>query len=171
MCELQVHGSRAIVSSLLTAIGRLAGVRPAEPGEFTRRAFLNGKLSLLEAEAVQRLVAAGTDSQRRLALSALSGQTGRLYQDWSRRLLKSVAYMEAYIEFGEDQLLDEQRIELQLSRLAGLREEVAVYLRTAVRRAQLVNAGVELAIVGQPNVGKSSLINQLCEQAVLGFSS
>ena len=174
MCEFHVHGSVAIVSSLLDCIGSLSGVRPAEAGEFTRRAFLNDKLNLIQAEAVGALIDSRTDSQRRHALNELSesnisSTTTAKYQRWADQMLLFVAYMEAYIEFGEDQLLNEQKIEMELDKLRSLRQEIRSYLHTASRTGDLIRHGVNVTILGQPNVGKSSLINKLCKQIKKDF--
>src|SRR5437773_10629729 len=99
--EFHVHGSRAVVAALLAALGAL-GLRLAEPGEFTRRAFLAGKLDLTQAEAVADLVAAETEAQRRQALRQLGGELGDLYRDWSRRLTSVLAHLEAAIDFPDE---------------------------------------------------------------------
>ncbi len=120
MAELHLHGGRAVAASALEALGKMPGLRLAEPGEFTRRAFLNGKLDLTEAEGVADLIAAETAAQRRQALRQLSGETGRIYEDWRHRLLLAQARLEAEIDFPEEGLPENLRqaalAEISLSR-------------------------------------------------------
>src|SRR5579885_3655343 len=104
VAELQVHGGRAVVAALLAALARMPGLRPAEPGEFTRRAFFNGKLDLSAAEGLADLVAAETEAQRRQALRQLEGALGRLAEAWRGRLLDAQARLEAAIDFPEEDL-------------------------------------------------------------------
>ena len=103
VAELHVHGSRAVLAAVIAALGRL-GLRLAEPGEFTRRAFLNGKLDLTQAEAVADLAAAETEAQRRQALRQLDGELGGLYRDWAQRLTHILAHLEAAIDFPDEDL-------------------------------------------------------------------
>ncbi|XP_072775543.1 tRNA modification GTPase GTPBP3, mitochondrial isoform X3 [Taeniopygia guttata] len=106
--ELHVHGGPAVVSGVLQALGRLPGLRPAEPGEFTRRAFAHGKLDLTAAEGLRDLIAAETEAQRRQALRQMEGDLGRLYQRWSHALTQALAHLEAYIDFSEDDNVEEE---------------------------------------------------------------
>src|SRR5690606_18128666 len=99
MAELQIHGGRAAPAAILAALGGLPGLRPAEPGEFSRRAFENGRLDLTAVEAIADLVAAETASQRRQALRQLSGALGAMYEGWRARLLRVQAHLEAAIDF------------------------------------------------------------------------
>ncbi|MBV9374943.1 MAG: tRNA uridine-5-carboxymethylaminomethyl(34) synthesis GTPase MnmE, partial [Alphaproteobacteria bacterium] len=101
--EFHLHGSRAVLAAVIQALGRL-GLRLAEPGEFTRRAFLNGKLDLLQAEAIADLTAAETDAQRRQALRQLGGELGDIYRDWRNRLTRILAHLEAVIDFPDEDL-------------------------------------------------------------------
>ncbi|NXA64939.1 GTPB3 GTPase, partial [Mohoua ochrocephala] len=106
--ELHVHGGPAVVSGVLRALGRLPGLRPAEPGEFTRRAFHHGKLDLTAAEGLRDLIGAETEAQRRQALRQMEGDLGRLYQRWSHSLTQALAHLEAYIDFSEDDNVEEE---------------------------------------------------------------
>jgi GTP-binding protein len=135
------------------------GSRPAEPGEFTRRAFLNGKLDLVAAEAVHDLVAAETDAQRRQALRQLDGALGDLYRDWSDRLRGALARQEALIDFPDEDLPPEVEADLSAS-TRTLRSEIATHLDDN-HRGEKLREGLYFAIAGAPNVGKSSLINAL----------
>lgn len=157
-----MHGSKAVVSALYKSLGSIEGLRPAEPGEFTKRAFINGKMDLTEAEAVADLISAQTDKQRDRALNALSGETKALYASWRQRLKKAAAHCEANIDFGEDELLDEELLKKATEELSKIKAEVLDFLNNGTRRNQLITEGVSVVIVGAPNSGKSSLINKLC---------
>ncbi len=169
VAEFQLHGSRAVVNFLFAELGALPGFRMAEPGEFTRRAFLNGKLDLTEAEAVADLVAAETAAQRRQALRQLGGEFGRLCEAWRERLLRMQAQLEAEIDFPDEELPPElwskARGEAEL-----LRQEIQKCLGDD-RRGERLRDGISIAIVGPPNSGKSSLINLLAQREVAITSS
>ena len=161
--ELHVHAGRAVIDAVADSLAAL-GLRPAEPGEFTRRAFLNGKLDLVSAEAVHDLVAAETDAQRRQALRQLEGALGDLYRDWSDRLRGALARQEALIDFPEEDLPPEVEAEL-LTSVGSLRREIAFHLDDR-HRGEKLREGLCFAITGAPNVGKSSLLNALAERDV-----
>ena len=161
--ELYLHGGRAVLHDVADALVAL-GARPAEPGEFTRRAFLNGRMDLTECEAVHDLVAAETDAQRRQALRQLDGALGTLYRGWSDRLRLLLAQQEALIDFPDEDLPPEVEA-LVLGELEALRCEVAAHLDDN-RRGERLREGLVFAITGQPNVGKSSLMNALAERDV-----
>jgi tRNA modification GTPase len=161
--ELHLHGGRAVIDGVADALLH-AGLRPAEPGEFTRRAFLNGRMDLVEAEAVYDLVAAETEAQRRQALRQLEGELGVLYQDWADRLRGILAYQEALIDFPDEDLPPEVEGQL-LASLHSVRGEIAGHLNDAGRGEKL-REGLFFAVTGAPNVGKSTLINALAERDV-----
>jgi tRNA modification GTPase len=161
--ELHLHGGRAVIDGVADAL-TAAGLRPAEPGEFTRRAFLNGRMDLVEAEAVHDLIAAETEAQRRQALRQLEGALGALYQDWADRLRAVLAYQEALIDFPDEDLPPEVEAEL-VRTLRAVRQEIAGHLNDAGRGEKL-REGLFFAITGAPNVGKSTLINALAEREV-----
>ncbi len=161
--ELHLHGGRAVIDGVADALAE-AGLRPADPGEFTRRAFLNGRMDLVEAEAVHDLVSAETEAQRVQALRQLEGKLGALYRDWADRLLGILAYQEALIDFPDEDLPPGVEARL-LETLGSVRTEIAAHLNDAGRGEKL-REGLFFAITGAPNVGKSSLINALAERDV-----
>jgi tRNA modification GTPase len=161
--ELHSHGGRAVAEAIAAALGRLPGLRPAEPGEFSRRAFLNGKLDLTEAEAIADLAAAETEAQRRQALAQVGGALSTLYDGWRAELIRLRAHLEADIEFPDEDIGDPVA---QLSgQLDSLRADIAAHLADA-RRGERLREGVTIAVVGAPNAGKSSLVNSLARRDV-----
>lgn len=161
--ELHLHGGRAVMDGVAGALVA-AGARPAEPGEFTRRAFLNGKLDLLAAEAIGDLVEAETSAQRRQALRQMDGALGGLYRGWSARLLRLLAQQEALIDFPDEDLPPEVEADAA-GELAALADEMRRHLADA-HRGEKLREGLVFAITGPPNVGKSTLINALAEREV-----
>jgi tRNA modification GTPase len=161
--ELHLHGGRAVLAAVSEALLQ-AGARPAEPGEFTRRAFLNGRLDLLQAEAVADLVDAETDSQRRQALTQMEGALGELYLGWTKRLAGLLAAQEALIDFPDEDLPPAATAGM-VSGLAAMRAEIAAHLDDRGRGERL-REGLVFAITGPPNVGKSTLINSLARREV-----
>jgi tRNA modification GTPase len=170
VAEFHVHGGRAILNELSEALGRLPGFRAAEPGEFTRRAFENGKLDLTEAEAVADLVDAETKAQKRQALRQLEGELGRLYYGWAGRLKTSLAYMEAAIDFTDDELPEDLAAQRRED-MRALAAEIENHLDDR-HRGERLREGFMVAILGPPNAGKSSLLNALAQrEAAIVMSS
>lgn len=162
VAELHIHGGCATVEALCTALGRMDGFRFAEAGEFSRRAFYNGKLDLTEIEGLADLVAAETEAQRRQALRQLEGALARLLEDWRTRLLAALARVEAAIDFPDEDLPDRLVSETK-HHILGLHRELSQFLDDN-HRGERVRDGLSLAIVGAPNVGKSSLLNALARR-------
>jgi tRNA modification GTPase len=169
VAELQLHGGRAVLSAVFAELGARPGFRLAEPGEFTRRAFLNGKLDLTAAEAIADLVAAETTAQRRQALRQLAGEFGALCEAWRKRLIRAQARLEAQIDFAEEDLPPELT-ELAQHEMRILREEITTNLADN-HRGERLREGISVAILGPPNSGKSSLMNSLARRDVAITSS
>ncbi|HIP43602.1 MAG TPA: tRNA uridine-5-carboxymethylaminomethyl(34) synthesis GTPase MnmE [Aquifex aeolicus] len=161
LVELNLHGNPRILKRALEVFLK-AGVRLAEPGEFTKRAFLNGKLDLTQAEAVAELISAKTELARKVALKQLQGELSRYIRPLRESLLELLAYIEADIEFAEEDiptLTKEQVLEMVDRVIQGVGE----LLKTA-KTGKFIREGIKLAIVGKPNVGKSSLFNALLKE-------
>lgn len=159
MAELHLHGGRAVIAGVLEALGSL-GLRMAEPGEFTRRAFENGKIDLTEAEGLADLINAETASQRTLALSQAHGALRERYESWRASLLRAMAYVEASLDFSDEGDIAESAFSQALPEVRALLSELERALADG-RRGEIVREGIQVAIVGAPNVGKSSLLNAL----------
>ena len=164
MAELQVHGGEAVVAACLDAVLSIAGVRPAEPGEFSRRAFINGKLDLTEAEGLADLIGAETEAQRRQALRQLDGALGRQYGAWGDRLVGALAHVEAGLDFADEDLPSDM-VAGAAAAVADVAREIAAHLDDG-RRGERLRSGLSVAVVGPPNAGKSSIINQLTNRDV-----
>lgn len=157
--EFQTHGSTAVTDAVLRALGELSGLRPAEPGEFTRRALENGCLDLAQVEGLADLIEAETEAQRVQALRVLSGALGDKAESWRRDLIRAAALLEATIDFADEEVpvdVSPEVLELIDRVDATLREE-----RDGVGIAERIRDGFEVAIVGPPNAGKSTLLNAL----------
>lgn len=165
VAEFHVHGGRAVVSALLRTLSDIPGLRAAGPGEFTRRAFENGKLDLTSAEGLADLISADTEYQRRQAIAQFSGRLGEAARNWRRSLIDSQALIEAYLDFP-----DEGEIPLDISaELDRSFSEVECSLSDALKgysEAEIVRDGAIVLIAGPPNSGKSSLLNRIASREV-----
>jgi tRNA modification GTPase len=160
--ELQLHGGRAVVTAALTALGNLAGLRPAEAGEFTRRAFLNGKLDLTRVEGLADLIGAETEAQRRQAFRQLKGLLGDRAETWRKRAIDARALIEAAIDFPDEDV-PQDLMTPALTTAAALRQEIVAMLGDG-RRGERLRDGLTVAVVGPVNVGKSSIVNRLAKR-------
>ncbi|MFZ2067726.1 MAG: tRNA uridine-5-carboxymethylaminomethyl(34) synthesis GTPase MnmE [Xanthobacteraceae bacterium] len=163
VAELQLHGGPAVIAGVFAALGRIEGCRPAEAGEFTRRAFQNGKLDLTSVEGLADLIAAETQAQRRQAYRQLKGLIGDRAEAWRRELIEALALIEARIDFSDEADVPENLIEPALFAAQQLRSKIAACLADSGRGERL-REGLVVAIAGPPNAGKSTLLNRLARR-------
>lgn len=160
IAELQVHGGRAVVEAVLGAIARVPGCRPAEPGEFAHRAFINGKMDLTAAEGLADLIDAETEAQRKQAINLATGRNAELYTGWRSRLIECQALIESAIDFSDEGDVSEHAASMATERAQGLQAELAQHLAGA-ERGEIIRDGFRVVIAGPPNAGKSTLLNAL----------
>jgi tRNA modification GTPase len=161
MAELQVHGGRAVIAALLAALAKLPGLRPAEAGEFTRRAFENGRMDLTAVEGLADLVAAETEAQRRQAFRHLKGLLGERAESWRQRLIDALALVEAGIDFSDEGDVPQDLLGRALELIVPLAEEID---KAGAGQGERLREGLRVAIAGPPNAGKSTLFNRLARR-------
>ena len=165
VAEFHVHGGRAVLAALFAALSNFENIRAAEPGEFTRRAFENGKLDLTEAEALDDLIHADTERQRRQALRQLNGLLGDKARDWRAQIIEASALIEAGIDFSDEGDVSAELIAPAMTKIKALLGEIQEVL-AAQGQSERLREGLVVAIAGPPNVGKSTLMNQLARREV-----
>ena len=161
MAELQVHGGRAVIAAVLAALAKLAGLRHAEAGEFTRRAFENGRMDLTAVEGLADLVAAETEAQRRQAYQQLRGLLGERAETWRQRLIEALALVEAGIDFSDEDDVPKDMMARSLELIRPLAEEIS---KAGTGQGERLREGLRVAIAGPPNAGKSTLFNRLARR-------
>ena len=161
MAELQVHGGRAVIAAVLAALANVAGLRHAEAGEFTRRAFENGRMDLTAVEGLADLVAAETEAQRRQAYQHLKGLLGERAETWRQRLIEALALVEAGIDFSDEDDVPKDMMARALELIRPLAEEIS---KAGAGQGERLREGLRVAIAGPPNAGKSTLFNRLARR-------
>jgi tRNA modification GTPase len=165
VAELHVHGGRAVVSAVLARLGQVPGLRPAEPGEFTRRAFLNGRVDLTEVEGLSDLIQAETEAQRRQAVRQASGGLREIFDGWRARLVKARAMVEAELDFADEEDVPGSVSDLAWLEAAEIAGEIGRQLDNQ-HSGERLRDGAEVVLIGPVNAGKSSLINALARRDV-----
>jgi len=163
--ELHTHGGRSVREAMINALNFINGVRLAEPGEFSARAFINGKVDLTEAEGIADLISAETEAQRLQALRQMSGGLKELYETWRVKLIKLSAYLEAEMDFS-DEALPSNINESVYSNIREIVSDIEIHLLDK-NRGQKIRDGIQVALLGAPNAGKSSLLNILAKKDVV----
>ena len=162
--EMNIHGGRAVLDLTLDALSKIQGLRVAEPGEFSKRRFLNGKMDLTQAEGLMDLINAETEAQHKQALKQLAGELGSLYESWRAQLLKLMSLIEAYIDFPDEDL-PADIIKNITKQVSFLNTEITDHLSDN-QKGEKLREGFYIAIIGETNVGKSSLMNALAKRDV-----
>ena len=164
LAEFHVHGSRAVINAMHFAISKVKNCRMAEPGEFTKRAFQNGRINLLKAESIADLISSETEIQRKQAIKIMNGQSSDKFNLWRENLLKTLSYVEAKIDFPDEDL--PKNIIKKIQKTSNLVLEEIKKTLNDQKVGERIREGFKIAIIGPPNSGKSSLINYLSRRDV-----
>ena len=167
--EFQTHGSKAVIASVLENLSKIPDFRMAEPGEFSRRAFHNGKMDLTEAEGLADLIDSETSEQQKYAMRQMEGGLKNLYDGWREELIKIMAYLEAYIDFPDEDI-PQELVDKLLNDVFKLKTAISKHLNTDSIGERL-REGFRVVIVGPPNAGKSSLLNTVVNREAAIVSS
>jgi tRNA modification GTPase len=168
--ELQVHGGRAVVGKLLEILSGLKDTRLAEAGEFSRRAFENGKMDLTEIEGLSDLIAADTEWQRRQAQGQAGGRLRGLLEDWRSELIRCRAFFEVEFDFSDEDDVPDSMVEAVIKKVAALEHDISSYVEDG-NRGEIIREGFAIVLSGAPNSGKSSLLNALADRDIAIVSS
>ena len=163
--ELQTHGSCAVIKSVLNNLSKISDFRMAEPGEFSKRAFYNQKMDLTEAEGLADLIDAETEAQQKFAIRQMEGNLKNLYEDWRKELVNIMAYLEAYIDFPDEEIPEDTIIKIN-NTVFKLRSEIRKHLQSD-NIGERLREGFRIVIIGKPNAGKSSLLNAFAKRDVV----